>query len=262
MLESIVLLPIGAAFYQVCSKVSSLRQEVADRDIQIEALQAAVDSNGSTTGSSTSTGAGGGAGRVAIIAGLAISGAAAVYQGSRLLYRIRQNTATTAALGTTTAGGEEEEGVVVIQSAPPPGYQPQKAASDQEACIVFLHNVKDTLVMPCSHMALCWVCAETLAGGGGLGGGETPSSSPSPTNRWPGLVGDAATSGSANSRTEGGGGDTPQPRRVIIRRLPQAGGTSTATGTMGNAAPPAALPPPLCPVCRGDIKSLTFAYVA
>ena len=256
-MESLVLVPIGAAFYQVCQKVSALRQEVADRDVKIEALEIAAAQT-QEYGPVAPPSGGGGAGRAAIIAGVAISGAAALYQGGRLIYNIRQNnSSTTGSTDSTTPGGAE--GDVLVQSAPPAGYQPQKAGSDQEACIVCLHNVKDTLVMPCSHMALCWVCAETLAAGSSsAGAGPSPQDletagggGPSPP---PGGGADSMNNnaGSANSRNEVGG-DAPQPRRVIRRQQPADG---------SNAASPGRMPPPLCPVCRGDIQSLTFAYVA
>ncbi len=54
----------------------------------------------------------------------------------------------------------------VPASTSPPASQAAAAVDDSTLCVVCLDGRKDTVFLPCKHLAVCRTCAVAISGGG------------------------------------------------------------------------------------------------
>ena len=168
VLETLVpLIPVGAAFYGVCTKVIELRKELAVKEAEIDTLNTKLVE---TTTTSATASAENRTARAMIFAGVAVSGCALAYNGVRLWSR----------MGRRQSGAKPEEVHGLSRSSAPANYQPTVSCSESDCCTICYHNQRDTLVLPCHHLALCWVCAETLTADPSSTTSATPTDSANP----------------------------------------------------------------------------------
>ena len=147
-MESLVLVPIGVAMWQLGGKIQELRARVTAQDEVIAQQQTALAALATANGSSGGGGMTAGpslAFRVAAWSGAAVSASLVAVNVARLM-TARQRRADDIAAG----------------SRPPANYAPQPSVSDETACVACIESVRDTLIQPCGHFALCWGCAAQM----------------------------------------------------------------------------------------------------
>jgi hypothetical protein len=147
-MEVLVVAPFVWAMSHLGSKVSELRrdltehqQQVAERDAHIQRLEENTSAYRVAAWSSA-----------AISAGLLAANLARYWMS-----RDARDAAAAAEADPATASEAERS----LRPGPPASYSPQPCpeGEDEVACVLCMEHVRDTLVLPCGHLALCWTCA-------------------------------------------------------------------------------------------------------
>uniref|UniRef100_A0A7S1W8W5 RING-type domain-containing protein n=1 Tax=Neobodo designis TaxID=312471 RepID=A0A7S1W8W5_NEODS len=156
-MEALVVVPFVWAMGHLGGKVNELRrdltehqQQMAERDAQIQRLQENTAAY-----------------RVAAWSGAAISaGLLAANLARYWMSRDARDAAAVAANGPDAAASDVERS---LRPAPPASYTPQLCpdGDDEVACVLCLEHIRDTLVLPCGHLGLCWTCASRMRGDDG-----------------------------------------------------------------------------------------------
>lgn len=162
VLETCVALPIVAVLASLTKKVVALRETIDTHEATIQLQEqtlttlrqqvetSRIENNGTSSsgGGTTSTVAG----TAVVIGAVALAGvglAANVY----LLFASR-------------SGTDRRGSIATLSDVEPPGgsrtYTGRPAAGDADACIVCFANQRDTLTLPCRHLAMCWTCAKRV----------------------------------------------------------------------------------------------------
>lgn len=157
-LETIVLVPLVAGALQAVGKISQLRAEITAREGAIVDLQQQL-SEARAAGSAAGGSDGRNAPRAVLYSSLAVSCGLLCYHAASLWRR--SGDARAPAVSSRASARP-----ATPLNRPPAAYQPTKVATDvadgSAVCAVCLHNARDTLLLPCHHLALCWPCAEFL----------------------------------------------------------------------------------------------------